>query len=943
MKKLLPAILWTTLYFSISNASLASLPPNNKLVEDQSTGFSVQPGFEVDLVYKVDNSKYGSWIAMAFDHKGRLVVSDQDKAGTFIIDLPPVGETLQDSMIKKLPLESSWRGMLFAFDHLYMCAQNRVVRVPISPEGEFGEMEKLFDQGPGGEHGPHSLIVTEDGKGLYLVAGNFSKNPPFEKSRIRTNWKDDVLLENYAYGHNGNGKAPGGWVLKFNPDGTDRELINMGYRNPVDFALNRDGEMFVYDADMEWDIGTPWYRPTRVNHGVSGGENGWRATSKKWRKYFPDSVGSVVDIGPGCPTGVISGTKAIFPTSYRDALYLCDWTFATLYSLHLKPQGSSYTAETRTFLTNTKGALSLTDIDIGPDGHMYFCVGGRKQQSYLYRVRYVGSNSTELSKLDTTSVHAQARKTRHMLESYHGKEDPDAVEISWPYLKSSDHHLRYAARIALEWQDPKSWANQAYKENNDLIAIHALLGLARCDFKQSMLPSIERLLEVDLTKLTLSGKLDLLRTYSVIMSRSGKPNDSQIHSIGKQLDPHFPSKNDNLNEELCRVLGFLNHPGVVDKTIDLMQKTQAKIPDFDPEVMKRGQNYGRVILNSMQSGVTPNVLNIHYLFCLKDVTVGWSLENRKLYLSELKKLLTKKGGNMFTGYINKIRESAIAKVPEENRLALQYLMGEVKTINLSKLPMAKGPGVAWTVESALKTLRDKPLAGRSFSNGEKMFSAGLCIACHRFGDQGGGVGPDLTNLAKRSDWKSILESTIHPNMVVSNQYEQHEFTLKNGSVMMGKIVTDTEDEYSLVQSGLEPLKLTKVKKLEVESKKASKLSMMPGGLINSMNAEELKDLMAYFVSGGDRKHKVFRSLKKLQIELIRAIYGEDGNTKRQMDVREVIQNQLDNWQYNFAMTNQLAGKDPAGGTVKVLDLKYKLNGKTYTKKIRENGTVSFVD
>ena len=48
-------------------------------------------------------------------------------------------------------------------------------------------------------------------------------------------------------------------------------MINMGYRNPCDFALNRDGEMFVYDADMEWDMGAPWYRPTRINHGVSGG------------------------------------------------------------------------------------------------------------------------------------------------------------------------------------------------------------------------------------------------------------------------------------------------------------------------------------------------------------------------------------------------------------------------------------------------------------------------------------------------------------------------------------------------------------------------------------------------------------------------------------------------------------------------------------------------
>ena len=142
---------------------------------------------------------------------------------------------------------------------------------------------------------------------------------------------------------------------------------------------------------------------------------------------------------------------------------------------------------------------------------------------------------------------------------------------------------------------------------------------------------------------------------------------------------------------------------------------------------------------------------------------------------------------------------------------------------------------------------------------------------------------------------------------------------------------------------LDPLNLTKIDKSEVASKKASKISMMPGGLINSMNAEELKNLMAYFVSGGDPKHKIFRPLKKLQIELIRAIYGEDGNPKRQMDVRGVIQNQLDNWQYDFAMTNKLAGKDPAGGTVKVLDLEYKLNGKTYSKKIRENGNISFWD
>ncbi len=938
-------IICISLSLSLTSAfGQSQLPPLQKSVEDASTGFNVQPGFEVDLIYKVDKRKYGSWIAVAFDPKGRLTVSDQGGAGTFSIEIPKPGEAFDESKIKKLNVKSSQWGMLYAFDHLYMMGNRVLSRAKVLDNGELGPTEVIAPMNGGGEHGPHSIVVSPDGKSLYVIAGNYTKPPEYQKTRIRDNWKDDYLLQNYAYGHNGNGKAPGGWVLKVSPDGKEREIMNMGYRNPVDFALNRDGELFVYDADMEWDIGAPWYRPTRINHGVSGGENGWRATSKKWRKYFPDTVGAVVDVGPGCPTGVIAGTNTTFPTHYRDALFICDWTFATMYSIHLKPHGSSYIGEKREFISNTKGSLALTDLEIGPDGNMYFCVGGRGGQSALYRVSYKGKADTSLSQLDTTSAHAKARKTRHMLEAFHGHPDPKALETAWPYLNDDDYHLRYAARIAIEWQDPKTWAKKAYAEKDDLAAIHALLGLARSDLAGSLAPSVKRLLKVDFDKLDKMGKLALLRTYGVIMSRGGMPEDAQVKAIGGQLDPQFPAKDDNLNEELCRVLCYLQHPSVVEKTVALMQTTKAKVPDFDAEVMKRNKGYGGRILSSMESN--PNILNIHFLFCLKDVQTGWSMDDRKLYLAELKTLMAKKGGNMFTGYIQKIRDSAIASVPEKDRPSLQYLMGDVKSIDLSNLPKAKGPGVAWTVESALKMLKEEPLVGRSLANGKKMFSAGLCVACHRFGTEGGGIGPDLTNLAKRSDYKSILESTLQPNLVVSDQFEQHELTMKDGSVVLGRIVVDEKDAYSLVQSGLEPLKLKKVNKAEVASKKASKLSMMPPGLVNSMNADELKDLVAYFVSQGNNRHPVYKrpkSTKKLDIEIISAIYGEEGNPKRSMDVSKKIQQYFDARDYEFEISNSFAGRDPAGGTVKVLILKYKFNGKTISKKIREGGLVSFYE
>ena len=920
-----------------------SIPPVQASVKDASTALNVPPGFEVDLIYEVDRKKFGSWISMAFDKKGRLTVSDQQKAGTFLVEIPKPGQKFDETKIKKLSVESSVYGMLYAFDHLYMMGNRKLTRAKVLPDGSLGPVEFMAEMAGGGEHGPHSIIISPDGKSIYVIAGNATKPPEFINSRIPTNWKDDVLLENYAYGHMAQGKAPGGWVMKMSPDGKNREIITMGFRNPCDFALNRDGELFVYDADMEYDIGSPWYRPTRINHGISGGDSGWRATSKKWRDYFPDTVGSVVDVGPGSPTGVIAGINANFPTHYRDALFICDWTFATMYSIHLKPSGSTYIGEKREFVSNSDGSLALTDVVIGPDGNMYFCVGGRGGQSYLYRITYTGSESTELSQLDTTSKHAKARATRRKLESFHGSANKEALAVAWPHLGSEDYHIRYAARIAIEWQRPKSWSQKAYSEKNDVAAIHALLGLARSDYEGSLKPSVERLLKIDFKELDKSGQLALLRTYSVIMSRAGMPERIQAHAIGEQLDLFFPSNDNNLNEELCRVLCYLDHPSVVRKTVALMKTTKAKIPNFDTDIMKRNKHYGSRILSTMDADATPNILNIHLLFCLKGVQVGWTMEDRKAYLGELQNLMTKKGGNMFTGYIQKIRESAIASVPDKDRISLQYLMGEVKSVDLAKLPKAKGPGVAWTVDSGLKVLNEEPLAGRSFANGQKMFSAGLCVACHRFGNEGGGVGPDLTNLAKRSDYKSILESTIHPNMVVSEQFEQHELKMKDGSITMGRVVTEEDGEYGLVQSGLQPLNLTKIKKSKVASKNGSSISMMPGGLINSMNAEELKDLIAYFVSAGDRKHKVFRSLKKLKVELISALYGEDGNPKRQMDIKSKIQKELDRMQYDFSMTNKLAGKDPAGGVVKTLNLKYKLNGKTYSKKIRENGAVSFND
>src|SRR5262249_51936873 len=124
----------------------------------------------------------------------------------------------------------------------------------------------------------------------------------------------------------------------------------------------------------------------------------------------------------------------------------------------------------------------VTDFVINPrDGSMLLAVGGRGAQSALYRVTYVGKESTKPNSPDTR-LQAE-RDLRRKLEAFHGRKDPAAVETGWPYLSDTDRALRFAALIALEWQDPSQWRDKALGEKDPRKAIAALVALVRVSGK----------------------------------------------------------------------------------------------------------------------------------------------------------------------------------------------------------------------------------------------------------------------------------------------------------------------------------------------------------------------------------------------------------------------------------------------------------------------------
>lgn len=834
-----------------------------KLVKDPDTGIMLREGFDAELLYKVPKEQ-GSWVAMSFDPNGRLVVSDQDDKGVFRVTLPTENDPIAVESLKGFPYEPiNWGkrkvggalGFLHAFDSLYMVTMKGLWRVrDTDRDDQYDEFKLLKRLQVGYEHSAHNIIKTEDGKGLYLVSGNYGTIPKDVDTLQPPVWQKDSLLPPMPdqMGHAVSIKAPGGWVSRISPDGSEWTMIASGFRNPVDLAINPNGELFTFDSDLEFDVGSPWYRPTRICHVTSASEFGWRNGSAKWREYFADSNGPVLNVGPGSPTGMSFGHHSKFPLEYQDKLFVCDWTFGTIYAVTLKEDGSSYTATKEEFLHGNP--LNITAMRFGPDGHMYFLTGGRNTDSKLYRIRAKRPSKSQF--VIDRGKQGPLRELRRSLEKFHGNKlaGEGAIEAAWPELSHDDRSIRYAARLAIESQDPALWKDQVLAETKPRPLIYGAIALARHGNPEIQEALLQKLSGLAFDTLPKTDQLALLRSYSLCFIRLGPPTDTQKSRIILQLDPAFPADDDDLNAELCRVLSYLDAPNVVSKTIALMKSTQTQTLDYDKAMLERS-SYGQDILKMMSA--TPNSRNIHYTYCLRRVQNGWSLDDRKYFFGWLNETLEKQGGKSFAGYIRAIRQDAIDHLPADVKGSVSYLLGDIAAIDLSKIPAAKGPPVDWTTESAMTHFKE-PLRGRDFQNGKKMFSAGLCIACHRFSGEGGYSGPDLGSVGNRFSIRDMLVAICEPSASISEQYQASDITLKDGSTLWGRLIYKNEKEIAVAQNALNFSEVIKKPVTEIAKIAPSQRSMMLPGMINGMNKEELKDLIAYLVSSGNPKHEVFQ-------------------------------------------------------------------------------------
>lgn len=784
----------------------------------------------------------GSWVSLAADPQGRLYSSAQ---GGGLYRITPAKQLGDATSIERVPVElGGAHGMLWFRNCLYAVVnggQDGFYRLTDTDGDDMLDHVELLRALDGsGEHGPHSVVVAPDGENLLVLCGNMTKLTELASSRVPTNWQEERVVPRLedARGFWGGYSPPGGCLYQVDPDGKRWELICCGFRNPFDLVVLPNGQVVVYDADMEWDMGLPWYRPTRYLAGQSGVDYGWRKGSAKWATDYPEAPPALQDIGPGSPTGM-----AYVPGAKGGIIGL-DWTFGTAY-FEGKPwnYGAPFPVADITFSKRTDGGVFVVTGGRGLPSRLLRLIPGRASGEYelgdqeAQRVAKWGSAvAWPATEVRTAQQILDAGAVGSDRLAFRGKQPapkPDWVTARIALERLSSDRIR-ATVLAVDAALPDR-------------AFAGLLALSRQGSAADLQPILDALGQFSFAPLNHSQRIAWLRIHAVALLRQGPVSDAQRAAVAARLLPLFPANNERQDQDLCELLAYVDAPGLLAKAVPLLTPLKPSEPPAWAELATRNASYGGVI-DKMMANMTP-MGQLAIANALRMVDHDWTIEQRRTQFTFLGEARGRSGGASYDGYVLKLIDLAWQTCSEDEKRALEFLVGRVRAPKkqfASKPP--KGPGKNWQM-SDIAELVDGGFDGRRVKSGRNLFHAVGCASCHYFKGAGGFGGPDLTSLKNKFRAEDLLEAMIDPNKVISDQYSGQVLTKKDGTALFGVVhkTWDGDMEVYEVIPAVADAKPVRIPIEEVAQVAPSPQSPMPAGLLNRLSADEIRDLVAFLL------------------------------------------------------------------------------------------------
>jgi hypothetical protein len=435
-------------------------------------------------------------------------------------------------------------------------------------DDQFDKAELLIKIDGSGEHGPHSVVVGPDKKSLWLCDGNHTKPiETIEYSRPIA-WDEDHIISRLwdANGHAAAFSHPAGTSVSATSTARTVEMVDIGFRNTL---TSRSTPM----ASSSPSIAT--WNGTSVRLGIGRrGSFTARAAAITAGAQVPGLAGRLLSTvcrrrsrGTGITDRTVFGTGAKFPAKYQRAMYALDWTYGTMWAVHLTPDGASFKGE---FGGVCRGQATAADRrDHSPEG--WRDVFRDRRTPHAKRVSTV-SHTRNRSDRASRAVHRHAEaKIRHDLEALHAKgTGPEAIDKAWPYLSHKDRFLRFAARVAIEHQPVAKWATVRSpsvirrprsrrsspsprraaarsdpRREGDLEERRHLDRHARRDASAGCRVAEEdhrRARPLDFAKLTPLQRMGLLRAYELCFTRLGKPGRRDLQRRRRKAEPALPEQ-----------------------------------------------------------------------------------------------------------------------------------------------------------------------------------------------------------------------------------------------------------------------------------------------------------------------------------------------------------------------------------------------------------------